>query len=321
MPQSLPPASDPTTRRVRILALARSLSAELAELSLDTIDGEFFWRCCRAEIAETFEARQVSIPRPVLGTGPGAFHRFWEARRVHANRLHAIWDEHPDLILMIPLPVQECLIAGERVPMRPPEVQKTRGRPGDRFLAGESLISVYVRSGTWVGRDVEDAIARAVAEKPRLATESFSNGGEAAPDDGEASSVAICIAFSLHGDLTYAGENSPFWGPADFPFVEVEVPIPLPPAGAIAREYDAVVRDLKAWHLELPGGIPTRQENEVAVRTWAVGLLMAEGRRFGDAQRDVCGDGILPDVSQSRFGEDRRRLLIRVPEARPYLQG
>src|SRR5262249_53675865 len=132
--------------------------------------------------------------------------------------------------------------------------------------------------------------------------------------------VTIGLRFTLHGDMSFAVEDDPFSAPGVYPAIEVQVGLPLPPPGTIAREYDAVVREVQGWHRELPGGMPVRQEHDVAVRTWAVGLLMVAGQRFSDAQTAVCERTQSPVVSQSRFNDDRRRLLQRVPEARPFLR-
>jgi hypothetical protein len=102
------------------------------------------------------------------------------------------------------------------------------------------------------------------------------------------------------------------------PYVLVEVTPPLGPAGSIAHQYDSFVRNERQWHLRLPGEF-RKQETDVALRTWAVGLLLADGMRFTDAMRDVCEVIDVPEVSQTRFGQDRQGLTQRVPEAKPFV--
>jgi hypothetical protein len=302
----------------RVLALTRELVADIAAVNLDTIDGEFFWRICRAELSAPFHARRV--PFPPLPEGPwnwAAYRPMLDAQQAHRRAWHVVMDEHPDLPLMIPDPVAAALLAGERVSMRPATVRWSIGI--DRFR-GEGILVVEIRAGTWLGRDVERAITWQFLHDPILGVSAFQTDPFAPPRGARDRGVEVRIAFAVHGDLSYAEHEPFFWGPGEFPYVEVLVPLPMPPPGTIAREYDAMVREQHAWHEQLPGGISKYQEKEVAIRTWAVGLLMASGRRHRDAMRDVCAVGVLAEVSQSCFGGDRRRLLERVPEARPYLR-
>jgi hypothetical protein len=102
------------------------------------------------------------------------------------------------------------------------------------------------------------------------------------------------------------------------PFVELAVPLPLPPEGIIAREYEAIVRG-GGWHLDLAGEA-TRQDPLTAVRTWAIGLLLWNGETAATAIPRVTGRLRITEVSQQKFGQDRQVLLRRVPEAEDFLR-
>jgi len=211
------------------------------------------------------------------------------------------------------------LLDGERVAMRAAEVEVRypRGEPG-----GGVELHLRVYSGAWTGAQVEDELRR-LADDAQVRRFVAAPGP---PEDG----IAVRLAFAFvdgGGDLgDLAADGQP-----RSPYVEVVAPVPLPPAGTVAREYDALVREARRWHLALPGG-GSKQEKEVAVRTWAVGLLVAAGELFSEAMHAVAGreDGApvghtradragLTPVGQTRFGQDRQKLVERVPEARPYL--
>lgn len=62
----------------------------------------------------------------------------------------------------------------------------------------------------------------------------------------------------------------------EFPFVELHVFAPWPPAEMIAAYYDLVVVGTMEWHERLRGK-RNGQSNGAAIRGWAVGLLTKEG--------------------------------------------
>jgi hypothetical protein len=303
----------------RVLALARELLDALPRITLDIVDGEFFWRVCHAELAEAFPCREEALFPPVYMHGPDAWPRFTTAHDTWNAGMAAVRTALGDAFFRIPPAIQDALLSGSWVSMRPALV---RVALHSAHFGRDEVLVAEIRSGAWDGATVEEAMMhgwyREMQSWPDLLHSHWERMKQA---KGETCHLALSrIACELVGDLECATDDCPFWGPGDLPYVAVHVPFPLPPAGVMAHTYDAIVRDAHAWHLELPGGVPSRQERIVAIRTWAIALLMAHGMRFGAAQHVLgqhCG---LPDISQSRFSEDRRRLLQRVPEAQPYLQ-
>lgn len=316
------PKLHPPTRRSRVLALAADLADDLEVTDLDAVDGEFFWRCCRADLLEAAEALVKGRPRPIGASTPrgdgsshdddvldarvapmGVFDHLRDGLRFAGDFL-ALADE---VARLYPGVVWRRLLDGERVAMRAAEAEVRhpdgRGGPGEG-----ARLHLRVFSGAWAGAQVEDELRRLAEARARRVV------AVPGPAAGE---VAVRLAFSFVGagrDPDGASED----GRPRPPHVEVVAPFPLPPTGVVAREYDALVRGELRWHLGLPGG-GSRQEKEVALRTWAVGLLVAAGEPFGDAMHAVAGVAAVIPVSQARFGQDRRRLVERVPEAEAYV--
>ncbi len=316
----------PLTRRprpddqwARVLALAADLADDLEALDLDAVDGEFFWRCCRADLLEAAEALTDGRPRPIGARAPRAdgaaaddgaldlrveptevFDYLREGLRFAGDFL-TLADE---VARLYPGVVWRRLLDGDRVPMRGAEAE-VRHRPD---LGGVPLLRLKVFSGAWTGAQVEDEVRRLAASAARWFL------GE---PTGDQRALAVRVAFAFvdgAGALVAAGGD----GASCFPYVAVDVELPLPPEGVVAREYDALVRARRGWHRDLPGG-GSRQDKEVAVRTWAVGLLVAAGQPVNDAMDAVARRIGLVGVTQTRFGQDRQKLLERVPEAKPYL--
>lgn len=330
----LPRASHSATRRTRVLALAADLADDLETVDLDVVDGEFFWRCCHADLLERAEALAADRPRPIGARAPrgdgadddarvvderlepgGVFDYLRDGLRFAEDFL-ALADEAARLY---PGVVWRRLLDGERVAMRAAEAEVLH-LPGGAEGGAELRLRVF--SGAWTGAQVED-------ELRRLADDAQVRRFVAAPrPPGNGIEVRLAFAFvDGGGDLDDPAAD----GQPRSPYVEVVAPAPLPPKGTVTREYDALVRGERGWHLALPGG-GSKQEKEVAVRIWAVGLLVAAGELFGEAMHAVAGreDGApvghtradragLTPVGQTRFGQDRQKLVERVPEARPYL--
>jgi hypothetical protein len=301
----------------RILDLAHDLHTHRDALTLDTIDGEFFWRGGHAPIAQSFETHATPpLPQPDHTSDlVPQLAAFMRALRAQRDAWSAIEAEHPDNLLYVPWPVQDCLFEGRRVPMRPASITTTIAL--DQFPDAR-VLRIQVRSGEWRGQDVEDAIASYLQHDP-LARDVVAP--QATPSSGSGEPAAMLqVAFQPHGDLSYAEEeNWVFSGPAEYPYLQIVVPLPLPPLAAIARQYDYLVREHHRWHERLPGGIPNGQHKGVAIRTWAIGLLQATGMTFHRALWLVLeatgGEG----CGQGRYNQDRQLLLKRVPEARPFV--
>lgn len=312
----------PADRRTRALALAADLADDLEAADLDVVDGEFFWLCCRADLLEAAEALAKGRPRPIGARAPsdenaaadddflnerveplGTFDYLREGLRF-AEDFIALADETAELY---PGAVWRRLLDGERVTMRggQAEVRYPEGRSG---RGGMAQLHLKVFSGAWIGAQVEDELRRLASAQARR----FVAEPESPADD-----IALRVAFAFIDGERISVKQAQDGAPGA-PYIEVIAHFPLPPVGAIAREYDALIRGERRWHLGLPGG-GSRQEKEVAIRTWAVGLLVAAGDRFGDAMATACRAVGLAEVSQARFNQDRQKLTERVPEAAPYL--
>ena len=137
-------------------------------------------------------------------------------------------------------------------------------------------------------------------------------------DDDDLTKSSVRIDFALVKEWPLPASTQLRVSQHELPFIMVTVALPAPPKGILALAYDGIVREQQRWHRELPGGA-SKQEKEVAIRTWAVGLLMADGMRAADALGVVATATNRHVVSHVRFGEDRKRLIMRVPEAAAYL--
>ncbi len=300
------PMSARPAQRARVLALVADLGSDLATVDLDEIDGEFYWRCARTDLLVQLEALRAKLPPLAVVDSPTAAHdHFFAELRAEQERASAAIFLHIRASILYPHAVWNRLHSGERVPMRAPEVTQWVHHASDE--QGTEKLRVKVFSGAWTGADVEREIKGVVADWPTQASTALTS-----------TSVSVRLDFDLVDSPEAAGEYGEGGPHLRLPFVPIVAYVPLHPAGTIGREYEAIVRDLKQWHLALPG-VASRQDKEVAVRTWAVGLLMAAGERFTAAMREVCHQADLPEVSQTRFGQDRQRLVERVPEAAAHL--
>jgi hypothetical protein len=313
-------SASPRDHKRRLLAFADDLLGELEVLDLDTIDGEFYWRWCKADLLESLSALP-GLPRPVgvparsrdarlpesedalsIPLEPeGLFDYLREGMRFTQDLL--IFSDQ--LARRYPRDVWQRLLEGERVAMRAAEAEV---HMNDGDSGHTRMLRLKVFSGAWTGKQVEEEVRR-LAVAARLADTSSVVMPRAAM------ALNVCFAFA---DEAQAREEAFGHEPPRYPYVLVEVPLPLPPENTIRREYDALVRQERGWHLELPGS-GSRQEKVVALRTWTVGLLVHEGTAVNDAIDDVHTQLNLGDITQACFGQDRKRLLERVPEAEPYL--
>ncbi len=269
-------------------------------LDVDFIDGEFYWRCCRINLlapAASFlkVANQYMGPQ-ILADTDGLLHSF----RRTMDFLQIAWIFDCDFGKKFPPRVYHGLTHHMPIPMREPctSYKDISKRPTE---------VLRVMSGGWTGRDVEQYLA------------------ELPPHDDSVENKASKTLVKLRNDISFKlvtgpGNDSPTFQDefSTWPYVEVRVSYPFPIDGVVASHYDTFVRERNQWHLLLRSGAK-RQDRIVAIRTWAVGLLMAGGQKFGDAMRLVHETADIEEVSQPRFGQDRQRLIARVPEARPFL--
>jgi hypothetical protein len=310
----------PLDHRQRLAAFAADLLDELEKVDLDTIDGEFYWRWCRVDLLNQIEALRTRFPDRFLSDHPSepdlsheddvlrgwldledAFAYLRQGMHF-VNNFLSLEEEAGDLY---PGVVWRRLLDGERVAMRAAETELRFQHPDDH---GTNMLSLKVFSGAWTGRDVEAEIVRMVAYAER-----WQASDTAATQD----QLRLRLTFAF-GDEARARSDAQGDGESRFPYILVETPVALPPEGTIAREYDALVREKWGWHRSLPGG-ESRQEKEVALRTWMLGLLMREGGTFNQAMSTIQTVLGLDGIAQARFGQDRKQLIARVPEAKPYL--
>lgn len=89
----------------------------------------------------------------------------------------------------------------------------------------------------------------------------------------------------------------------------------------IAAAYDAIAIQHHRWHTQLFGyGAPQKQTVDVAIRTWAIGILIGAGIRQQDAIRQTFTRlELAGDLADAQWSVDRKNLIARVPEARPHL--
>ncbi len=307
----------------RVLSTVERLIGQLDALDLDVIDGEFFWRACHPSVLplvdelrlirdsgavrylddkeeDSDERAAILQNTPATRWRPFADEASWHAYQRYSEVYKAAERIIPDRM------VGE-MIDQDLVTMYPPDIAIVHiNRPQQRVDYGVIL----VHTGAWRGVDVEHGIDRAADRVGLL---------RPAPETATTHLLTVEMWLERDGDranriLNRKGEPLP-----RVPCVAVFMPFPLPPRGSVGREYDAVVRGLHEWHLQLPGAGASRQDKEVAIRTWGVALLLGAGRQFGQAMRLVCDKGRLSEVSQTRFGVDRQRIIARVPEARAFL--
>lgn len=306
-----------TPRQERILRLARELFAEEQRLPLDTIDGEFYWRICQEPVAELLHTFQWP-PAPVLDEtdrSPETFRVRGEHLMARYEAWYAFEQAHAALLAPVASPSMGYLLAGGRVPMRPPLIWQERSYP--RFPDTDVLV-MHIHSGEWKGYHVAGAILRELDADPFLAAQQQKHLDERARRL-EWETHEFHLFAKLHRDaasMTAAGRRDA--GVTTFPLIELALPLPLSDPTIVGVHYDLSVRSQR-WHEVLPGGIPARQEKTVAIRTWAVGLLQASGMPFFDAMWEVAELSDQQPRSQTRYSKDRSHLLKRVPEARPYV--
>jgi hypothetical protein len=194
-----------------------------------------------------------------------------------------------------------------------------------RFSSGEAgsgaWLCLGVRNSRWRGADVEH-FCRREADTQVTWSKQFE------PSTNEKSFLAA-VNFHLYGagELSFrsdwvvvpTGEDREVR--VESPLVMCSVAYPFPPEGTIAALYDAIVIGQRQWHHQLYGfqteGIQTV---DVAIRTWAIGLLVGLGVPYSEAEnryKDVLG--LVGRLADPAFSVDRKNLLKRVPEARPYV--
>lgn len=321
---------DDPTRRDLILRVMNSLWERRDSIDLGEIDGAYFWQVCH-------EAKIRGLHQLIDQEGKGV------------AKIDACLE---NMLRAIPY-LTDWLKDGNVPRLRDAMFQWAFANQVDSsvHLGGLSgffgsfpiidrfWVRLMVFDQSWDGRRVEEELRRRVAlaesHDPRVFVRALEgelesvrlNPGTHAPHIEFTSfsslSIRLCEPGELHIQqwfLTDPGRNRE-WIPVQLPNIWVTVQMPLPPEGIIAANYDAIARRQHEWNLSLRGS-EKNPTNEAAIRSWAVGLLTNDGMSVREAINHVVAlMGLGPDAgySETRFNQDRKELLDRVPEARPFV--
>lgn len=303
-------------------------------LDLDAIDGEFYWRCCRkdfhADLAQALallpnygecEGYEEALVTPQELEAEAAHERAQFEAFERAMKQLVIRYEPDDPLIEQHLYQQE---GWDWIRLREGRMTHYPAGPknilGTRLNMVEDRLELRVLSSRWTGKEVESRL-RTHLDNPFLGDRNRQQWTGATPLTDQ-SVIRVAFEFAHAGSevVDFSRRWVEEW-PAPtlaLPHVVVTVAPPFPPEGTIARLYDDIVLGHHRWHERL-AGTPARQEKRIALRTWAIGLLVGAGNNTARAINDVAallGEGA---ISQVQFTEDRQRLVDRVPEAQPYL--
>jgi|GEM_PF-5602690 len=299
-----------------ILALASELWESRGEITLDEIDGAFYWRICRGELAEQLEALAEAQEREPDST----------------EQLSNIFDHLYQMEASIPGFSQ--WIDNRRPPqMRDPLFRLGYPRPVDipafdrphyRSSGTGGWVLLGVRNSQWRGDDVERALRKELAyEEGRNAgyLESLRQGQA----NNGGSLMAIDLTYYGPGELHFRSkwismpDGSDRSTTVESPVILCTVAYPPPSDGLIAAAYDAIAINRFRWNEHLYGfGVRWNQQPEVAIRTWTIGLLMGAGSSWNHADA-VAARAVPQKVSWDGFKANRKDLIRRVPEARKFV--
>jgi hypothetical protein len=341
------PIIAPHERRQRILDLARRLAARRDNISLDEIDGEFYWRCCRLDFVEAIEALR---PR-LLSDGPidgeelesamGTLDRLARSFGIPQSAIAALLSEDA------PIAVNEPALAfhyrdddrdyeafKQDVDRRAEELgvrTAAQTRPWTVHATVVDRLSVKVPTPTMTGADVAMRVARFLAAHERAGVyfcHPRSRSSFELQLAGDLVSVEVeevDMHLSVFNDRLGVATGRPLvfasYGAIPPPYIRFVIGFPWPPACLIARNYDAA-RDLhpewaQAWGAAAAAA--SKQEPRVAIRTWAVCLLMNAAIPEDEAMRLVGALPGLGTIARPGLYPDRTKLLRRVPQAASYL--
>jgi hypothetical protein len=268
----------------RVLASLASLQAR-RPLDVNAIDGEFYWGFCCPDFADFVVVQRA---------------RLRDASPEERELLFLSGALDAEFTSRFGIPPGAALahvVHGHPLCRREPTVTVSTGTD----LRRVERVALTVTTPTWTGRDIaprlRGASNAAARELRRLL-------GPPPVQDGDDIRDSVRLDFEL-----IANEG-----------IVVTAWLPLPSDEVLASVYDEIVRERHRWHETLPGS-EIDQSCEVAMRTWAVGLLHGALARFrwADAMRIVQEASGLDDTQQAGFHGDRDRLLARVPEAEPFL--
>jgi hypothetical protein len=284
---------DQMSRHDRILFLVRDLLANPDAMALDEIDGEFYWRLCRGEALDQMLPliRRVAGETALENMKPK---EFILAHMGDPQRSRGMLEGTNTMVYGLPQFVWSAFVYGNKIPMRSPtEIFLLKTKP----MVMLRVFAPYIR-----GEDLESILDYFVAPH------------HPEPEDP----VSIWSRYTFHQTYIVGQQSSDHQNSVVPPHIEILASLPIPP-GFIGREYDAIVRQERQWHLKLLG-TETPQDKQVAIRTWGIALLMREGASFQRALRELESVMGSLDLSQEADRQARNRLFERVPEARPCLR-
>jgi hypothetical protein len=299
-----------------VLGSARRLWSGRESIDLDLVDGEFYWRYCRGDLVQ-----QLEELLPTLDDEASPVDRIAAV----FDHLYAMEQEIPGLTSWIE----------NREPPRMRDPLVSWHHPGSTVVPAFSgkmkpsgigaWLCMGVRNSHWTGADVE----RACRHEAKVFASHLYNRNLLVNGESTADEMLVAVDFKFYGagELTF---TSDWWQipSGDSRQVRVESSVtmcviahPFPPEGVLAAMYDSIVRDHYAWHQRLYGYQALgNQTVDVAIRTWAIGLLVGSGVKYRHAERAVAEALALAGILESsQFSVDRRNLTSRVPEAEPFL--
>ena len=270
--------------RPLVLRLLTHVARDLDTVSVDEIDGEFYWRHCKWYRSTPlgivrFFLDALSVPDFTHDTA-GLLHSL----QIYAQRATLALTALAEANQLFPHPVLHRLHNQERVQMRAPFV--LQWTDGDQILG----YAIRTTSGAWRGADVEAALQQCIAEIEQIGAVRFRAGAEKSnlvfthPPAGNAderTELGALIAadgsvhVGMHMRFRFLTESPVEEADADpftqqWPCVETFVHLPLPPLTAC-----------------LPGsttGLSGSSSN---------GICFCRERRVRRIRRSRCGHGPL----------------------------
>ena len=355
-------ANWPTEKLVE--RVTKPLVRQMAEIDIDVVDGEFFWRCCCPGLGDALDNLKQEVQD---WRDNGTLNDVWRVSQILTLAIESFYQEFglPPSVAIEYVANNGWLSMRAAVVYRPSpdELAGTRidalaerhGVDQDNATSAVKFadaVIVRVHSAAWTGRDVEhlvisalhgrssDAVQPASSWVPPLLAKTRTTIAPSEPgwmiQNHLQRPLDVQLTFTLHETdaqtnmgsgpvhVVYDELNERFHaisallGP---PFVEVTIGLPLPPEGAIAREYDAIVGANQQWTSLLtpaPGG----EEIRTAIRTWATALLAKSGlttntalHRSGKLTEPHLPEGSQSDLSPAAYYMNRRALFARAPMA------
>lgn len=325
----------------QILRLAQSLVLDINRLNLDQVDGEFYWRCSRPDFASALEQARDQYLDEYIGRGTGkSFSQITDP----LQNIFNLTDEQTVALVAsyTPMSFRGYSISarfGEDSDVVEPIDNLLIKIPAP-YMTG-SHVEHLVRQMLLLDTEIEDSIVTNYDDQsipqimPSISlTVSKHRIENPAIYLSTAPRTSIHVSFDLIvKDLEGMDpEPLPFIGPIDRnttqfpeirpPYVEMVVWFPIPGPGILADLFDAVVRREYKWHHQLKGK-KSRQNIDVAIRTWTVGLLTSRHLEvpmsFHEAMSAYEFATGLGPATQTKFQKDREVLIGRAPEAADFL--